>query len=345
MKRRFLKTTDLENLQDTECGFVLPYVILVIAILSISVILLGERLQSVTQNISVIESEFEIELALLNAESEASYAVLMGKPENLALDINPVTPQRTLLDILVAENSQKESLVSPDLWSVTGGMRLANQANYPVAVHLQDVSGLISLHFNAELVEKVLRSNGVSKNRARALLAKLNDYVDIDDRRQFLGAERSDYRLRRLPPPSNEALRNFDELSNILGWREGVEDFDLYKFMDMTSLHSGRSLSRAFVPSSLSEIVDTDRARNIDKFDFDAIFDSTEDPSGAYRLSLWVNDGHRYKKRVLEISKQSSNYVSPFQSVLVYERTLESADVDFDTTGLKNVINAPPNPL
>ena len=69
------KSNAKEFLRDD--GFVLPYVILVIAILSISVILLGERLQNVTGNTAVIENEFNAELALLNAESEATYACLL----------------------------------------------------------------------------------------------------------------------------------------------------------------------------------------------------------------------------------------------------------------------------
>ena len=324
-------------------GFVLPYVILVIAILSISTILLGERLQSVTQNISVIESEFDIELALLNAESEATYAILTGKPKDFALDINPLTPEITLLDILADENLQKDVSIPPDLWSVIGGVRRANQGNQPVAVHLQDVSGLIPLNFDTDMVEKFLISSGFSKNKARALSAKLNDYVDPDNKRQFLGAERSDYRLRRRAAPSNSSLRNFDELLNVLGWEEVFDDLDLYRFMDMTSLHSGRGLIESFMPPELLEVAESGPAKLDDRFGFDEIFASTEEPSGAYRLSLWVNSGGRYKKRVLEINKQSSNFISPFKRVLVYERTLNSPDVEFDITGLKNVINALPN--
>ena len=334
------KSNAKEFLRDD--GFVLPYVILVIAILSISVILLGERLQNVTGNTAVIENEFNAELALLNAESEATYAILTGKPMRLALDVNPLTPHK-VLDILVDENSRREEEVPPDLWSASGGVRIANRADYPVVVELRDVSGLIPLNSDTDLVKKILTLNGISVNRARGLTAKLRDYIDLDSRRQFLGAERTEYRLRRLPPPSNAPLRNFDELSNVLGWNDVFQDLDLYKVMDITTLHQGRGLSTLFMLPELREAMDDELEESEEQSDLNSIFQNLTDPSGTYRLSLWVDLGGRYKKRVLEITKQSTNLISPFKSVLVYERTLESIDEKLKTTGLKDVIYTIPD--
>lgn len=328
---------------ETSSGFVLPYVILVIAILSITITILADRLQNITQNISVIENQFEVELALLNAESEATYAILTGKPLDLALDINPLTPQKTLIDLLADENKVQEQVIPPDPWSVIGGQRIANHTRYPVLATLQDVSGLIPLNIDNDLVEKLLVANGFSKNIAQSMSAKLNDYMDLDNKRQFLGAERSDYRLRKLPVPTNAMLRNFDELSNVMGWTEGFENVDLHNFMDMTTLYQGRSLSQAFVPAEFSSIVEKEQNIGVDDFGLDVIYQNTKEPSGAYRLSLLIQtEGRRYKKRVLEVSRQSTNVISPFKSILIYERSLDSTDVDFDTSNIKNVISAIP---
>jgi len=339
-----LKTNIHTN--EPSSGFVLPYVLLVIAILSITVIIAAERLQNVTQNIAEIENQFEVDLAFLNAEAEATYAVLTGKPMDFALDINPLTPHKTLIDLLADENStQEEELIPPDRWSVVGGKRIANLSGYPVVVTLQDVSGLISLNIETDLVGELLKANGIETNTAQRMSARLNDYLDLDNKRRFLGAERADYRLRRLSAPTNSPLRNFDELSNVLGWKESLENVDIYKFMDMTSLHQGRSLSKAFMPEQLSSIFKANRSALSDESDgVNEIYWSSKEPSGTYRLTLFAETGAgRYRKRVLELTKQSSNFISPHKSFLVYERTLNSNDVDFDRSSLKNVFNTIPN--
>ena len=111
----------------------------------------------------------------------------------------------------------------------------------------------------------------------------------------------------------------------------------------MTTLHRGRSLSLAFIPAEFSSIAPIARAGVLGESDLGALYRDSKEPSGTYRLALIAaTEGGRYKKRVLEISRQSSNVVSPFKSILVYERTLDSTAVDFDTSNLKNVISASP---
>jgi len=61
---------------------------------------------------------------------------------------------------------------------------------------------------------------GVAEDLQAPLVAKLKDYIDLDDLHRLNGAESFHYRQRNLPPPTNRFLSNPMECKRILGWAE-----------------------------------------------------------------------------------------------------------------------------
>jgi len=345
MKLRF--SIKAKKQKASTAGFVLPYVLLVIAILSVTTIIVAERLQKLTHSMASIQGQFETEQALLNAEAEAIYVILTGKPHELALDVNPLTPYRNPFIADLNSEPENDEIVA-DLWSVLRGQRIANQYDLPVLVSLQDASGLVSVNeSSSEQLERLLIANGVQPNKAEILIARLQDYLDLDNRRRFKGAERSDYRLRRMDAPSNSPIRNFDELSNVLGWNEVLDDINLHDLMDMVTLQPGDVVAQAFATPNLLKIIDLDRNPSLSSgidADIGNLLLNNKRLSGVYRLVFFVEtEPGAYRKRVLEIKKQPGNIISPFKRFFVYDRTVYQSDIEFINSDLKNVINAAPS--
>lgn len=94
---------------------------------------------------------------------------------------------------------------------------------------LQDEFGLVSVNEPATWpFEALLKSFGVNAPERARLIARISDYVDVDQLLNLNGAEHWDYRRRRLPPPPNwimvtpmelHRVIDFDELIDARQWR------------------------------------------------------------------------------------------------------------------------------
>jgi len=341
----------VDNTKDQ--GFVLPYVLAVIAILAIATTIAAERLQRSTHILAEMQSQNRIERQLATAEAEAVYALLTGKIVAGSVDLNPASP-------IVSDLGFTLSSVSPlgpddidierDLWPGKGGTRLSDQQDGQVIIKLRDVSGFVSLSGGStEEVGLVLGQFGLSKNASQGLTAKLTDYTDEDNQRQFKGAERADYRLQQKPPPTNSPLRNYNELTNVLGWDKVLKDIDLLRLMRMTSISPVAKVRKHFASSELIEILGQERDREegapseFNIADLEALSPNLTDTS---RLTFWAKtqDG-LYHERVIEIRRQANNIEKPFRRFWVYETTVleDNLELDLDTINeIKNVIHAAP---
>lgn len=84
---------------------------------------------------------------------------------------------------------------------------------------IQDEAGLISLNAINEVVfARLLGLLGVKAEERAPLIAKLNDYIDMDDLVQVNGAENYDYKQRHLPLPLNRLLQSPAQVRKVLDW-------------------------------------------------------------------------------------------------------------------------------
>jgi len=168
-------------------GFVLPYVLVVILILSIAGSIAMSRMSKMQTVIRAMQNSADVDIAFASAEAEAVWAMVTAEPSNGGFNLY--------------KNGQKTTF--------TGD----------VQINLRDSRGFIPINgLSKELIDKFLRAEGFSGTQSRRLTARLLDYIDGDSQRQFQGAEAPEYRLKNLPPPANAPLRHLDELRNVMDW-------------------------------------------------------------------------------------------------------------------------------
>jgi len=337
----------------SERGFVLPYVLVVIAILAIIGTIAAERLQRSSDVIAQIQEQADINLAFMNAESEAIFTLLsaINVKGGFNLDQNAII--ETDFGFINAQGNliqaQQDNIPAPDLWSVKGGQRRANTTTRPIRLEVWDTASLVSLNTAPqEVIEKILIASGASTTQARTLSARLIDYRDSDASRQFRGAERADYRLRKKPIPSNAPFRSFRELTAILGWSHLAQNIDMIDLMNMTTLDQRTSLVRHSLasPRVLNALdIDIETIQTPQRVSLDDIGAGGTTPTNSARLILSApRPSGGTEVRVIELIRQTGHLNKPFRRLWVYETTVLEERADGLTPALnelKHVIKTP----
>jgi len=102
---------------------------------------------------------------------------------------------------------------------------------------LQDEGGLINIHFETDYtLSRFLGLLGVEPKWQQPLIAKLKDYVDLDDLHRINGAESYHYKQRDLPPPTNRYLYHQMETQKILDWKEQSTLWKNHQLRQLTHL-------------------------------------------------------------------------------------------------------------
>lgn len=316
-------------------GFVLPYVLAFLLILSLLTITTANRLLKSTSIVSDLQHNTKNELLLHSAETEAVFSLLTGNPVPGGLDINPSSPIPRTIDLssdalnLSLGLELLSTYDASDIWAANGAMRQSVFSDGSVFVELQDVSGLVSLRlYRDEDLLNVLEYLNIGKEEARSLLAKLRDYVDPDQTRQFRGAEDFDYKAKGLPLPTNQHLRAFQEIYSVMDWGVHLKESEFEKFMDLTTLQIVPGFKTAYIRPEFADIFSAESPRP--SSGIASIIGQTNNPSGRYRLTFYIkNSRGRYIKRVLEVSVNAFTGAIPFKKRWVYEnRDIESPSVD-----------------
>jgi general secretion pathway protein K len=86
---------------------------------------------------------------------------------------------------------------------------------------LQDIGGLLNIQVSQDwAINRLFELLGVQSKLHAPLIAKLQDYTDLDDLHRINGAESYHYEERQLPPPRNRFLITSMESYHILDWAE-----------------------------------------------------------------------------------------------------------------------------
>ena len=336
-----------------ESGFVLPYVLVVIAVLSIVTLIAADRLQRSVKALDTLQAQSRNEVLLASAESEALYSLMTGTTVEGGIDINPESLIRTEFGYIgkngeILNEQDVRDVSEPDVWGASGEVRYSDvgqetqQNQRLVYVALQDLSGVISLsNGSEENLQQLFGSLGVSAEDARSLLAKLRDYSDADNNRTFRGAERADYRMKNKALPANSPLRNHEELSRILNWDSTLAEWDLSELKSLTTILPTNPLREIYLLPELSEIVEfssgeEEQAGGIDFLE--AISALSKDASNDTRLIFWVEkEGGLYTKRVVDVKRTSASLDVPFRKYWVDETTVFNEDLAFSDKSLDEI--------
>jgi len=308
-------------------GFVLPYVLLVIAILSLSLTLIAQRIQSTSKVIAEIEAQFSGNIALNSAEADTIYALLTSVPAKNGYELNPEKE----IDLF---GSEKERDIPPDIWPAKGDLRQSITSEGTVIVKLRDGSGFVPVNnIDEEAILALTRSFGVSKKVQKSLTAKLLDYIDEDSHRQFLGGERADYRLRQMSPPTNASLRRLGELSNIMEWNGILDEIGYKAVLDRVTLNPKvKTVKKNFIEPSFEKQLEIEFSKSGDVYD---ILRLDNYPTDVIRLTLYHrNVEGKIMRRKTEVDKTIALFKKPFARQLLYQDTLEKLEPESDLNRL-----------
>ena len=207
-------------------GFVLPYVLFVIVILSIAGIIAAQRLSSVTAVVDELQNKIRSEKILQSAEAAATYSLLTGNPGSQGYDLSPQSPIAWEFGTLSADgltplgDNDKEN-IPEDMWLATGSARsyallsavsqtnnfASNLTPVDAVISLQDAAGLVSLNQqSSRLLINALQYAGASETEADKLAQLLWDYIDFDSSKRREGAESQEYRRLKKTQPSNSPI-------------------------------------------------------------------------------------------------------------------------------------------
>jgi len=102
---------------------------------------------------------------------------------------------------------------------------------------IQDEGGLININLETRhTLGRLLGLLGVEANLHEPLIAKLKDYIDMDDLHRINGAESYHYERRNLPPPTNRYLFHQMEIQRILDWGEQSTLWENHQLKQLTHL-------------------------------------------------------------------------------------------------------------
>lgn len=327
-----------ETINKTD-GFVLPYVLCVILVLSAAGLIAVERLKNVTQTVLLFEERAMAQQALFTAEADAIFSVISGVTMRGGIGINPRIPLPDALGDI-----PKEPSVEFNLWRANGEWRQSQTPSGKVYVNLQDAAGLISLNTTAgsDLIE-TFKFLGLDSNQAEVITARLLDYSDEDNNRRFRGAERTDYALKKRSSPSNSPIRNHEELNNILGWDDISSSLSHERLKAFTTLRLTGAVRYNFAPTALLQLVSDKRERQ-EQGGFDIIETERQSifPSDYSRVKfIYPLPSGGYTEKVIEIRRQVNNVDKPFKLFWVYEKNWPNRlqPLDIETGNLKNAIH------
>lgn len=354
----------------SEGGFVLPYVLVVIAILAIAGTIAAQRLSRATAVMTEMQMKAASDQVLHSAEAAATYSLLTGNPIQGGYDLSPESPIVWEFGVRSADGTKAlgvddvDSLDS-DFWPANGGLRRytlnkqPNERSAMTLIRLQDASGLISLNKrNDTMLRSVLKASGANPAEASNIIDALADYIDTDDRRRNNGAEINDYRRDNMAPPSNSPLRSHEELGAVWGWEAQTKTMDLSLFKDLTTVVGTTGYRQEFATEAQIQalglrgdsLLETRRASVIETIERVKL--ST---SSFARITLHVpRDDGRYDKRVVDIERVLGGVGTPYRRRWVYDATVLESDLEknqdiprgdngLNLNGLKDVVHAAPS--
>ncbi len=194
--------------------------ILIVMAIALGLAVFTEWVNGATQRAFELRQRVEAEQRIVEARADALYwfgtQLMSTRGVELtaigAANTVPMSESERVTALLAGGGTQRGSVF----------LRLDNtlyRNSVGTEIRLQDARGLLNLNFaEPDDVVRLLGTFDVEAGARAAMVAKLLDYIDVDDLVRLNGAERQQYAEARRPPPANGLLRTTWEAYSVLDW-------------------------------------------------------------------------------------------------------------------------------
>lgn len=319
-------------------GFVLPFVLVTIAMLAIVAFAGFSVLTRSSSNMLAMQQGLSDDIALFNAESELLYTFLIAQGVNNGMLAREGAALNSGgLDTgfgagfdgggfgVFTQEGDPSGL--PGFWGANGSIKKSTTGDLDVLVSYRDITGFAPINtFTTNQRQRFIGGFGFDRVGAEKLSAELEDFIDEDDVPVARGAERSEYRLRQKKHPTNSPLRAPQEIQALLSIPPDLGDQFWIDMLRVTTVENSFSvINDRFSHPRLKALLENssifrdDQANSVSSFLGELAW-----PSERARFLL-VTTGERPVERAIEIEKSVGKLGKPFSRSLIYERTADGS--------------------
>lgn len=307
------------KLSASEHGFVLPFVLLTVAAISLIAISSYNALSKSANYMRLLQQTSTAQIALATAEAETTYRFLISIGDIGSMRIPdpnaPLSADAFFLD------SEPIDPTDENYWDANGGVKQSTTKDTPVLVSYRDISGFAPINRYEEVdLVNLFEFSGFAPADATKLAAELADFIDSDTERRFRGGERPDYRIYGIDPPTDSPIRNAVEIANLLSIPKDLGDAFWKNFAEITTVYMSTNTVKPSFASPVMEALVNASADSEFQDDIQQLIASDRrlKERARFLLTLPGADG---ASRTVEIEKSANNVQKPFKRYLVSERT------------------------
>ena len=233
-------------------GFVLIVVLWALAALALLASYVDGVATSHVERARLAKREIERALDRRSTEATVTYLLTTGRMNYRGLILE--TPQRFSdalpEDAHLPDRGEGELFVEGQVYTGLGDIRFA----------VQDESGLASVNSpRVPLFAAVLRRVGVAPSDVVRLVARVEDYIDMDRTLRMDGAEAGLYRARGEPPPRNWIMASPLEMQNVLGAADVITGAQWRRLLPLLSMRQSVGYNfNTMHPEVLAAFLDLD---------------------------------------------------------------------------------------
>lgn len=332
-----------------ERGFVLVYVLAVIAVLSLLTVIAASNLQRQQALLRDIADRNVLSERLTQAEAIVQFSFLHSPIVSGGLDLSGRAVDE--VELALGEPLDESELTADLVWSVYDGRRSLVFPDAIVIIVYQDADGLVSLNAADPSVLSAWFETYTNLEMDKSeFAAKLGDYVDADNSRSFQGAERADYRLAGLRSPQNSPIRSFRELQQIYG----MQDFQLSRLafpFRVTFFSTSSQPREAGMPDDLNDALQrTLLGSQVDRDDLAAnqlINSRFPSERAQFILSAYSPDSELILRRVVEIERTTASPDHPYKMRRLMETATRRSQADTEQFSVNDdiLVELPDTPV
>ena len=194
-------------------GFILVATLWLLAGLAVLAAYIDGVATSNVERARLAKQSLEFQLHRQSTEATLIYLLATGRMNHRGLILEKQQRFADRLDSELPNSGDGALTVTGEVYQGLGEVRFA----------LQDEIGLVSVNSpRFPVFAAVLEQVGIAAADIARIVARIEDYIDVDQRLNLNGAEYFDYRQRNLPAPPNWIMASPLELKKVLGFNELV---------------------------------------------------------------------------------------------------------------------------
>lgn len=240
-------------------GFVLVSTLWVLTVLTIAIGFFALWTQRAVQISIEAQTDIQAQRDMQSTQASLLYLLATQRFTYAGMTVTPPNPDAAPLDEDTLPPLVGEEITLDDqVYAGQGKVRFA----------IQDENGLLNINANDRfLLRRLLGVLGVPNEAQWALLAKVRDYIDLDDLHRLNGAESAHYKEVSLLPPTNRYLRSPLETKRVFDWERRLqpEQFSLLHQFTTVAAAGGFGINFNTAPAQVLRVVEGMNAENVAK--------------------------------------------------------------------------------